>query len=185
MSAAAAAGPALKGAGATGGAGKGGAAGFDASALPLSGPARNGAQAAGKAPGVGTARKVIHRTARVPGVRRGVGSLRGFAAGSLALIALEVLGRRADQFGGFLTFTSTLLEHAVSPDVPAIPWLSKTPPSGGSVSSASGPAGAAVAPVAATAPGTAVVSPVFGLNPSVAYLYGAPLLTEQTPAKGA
>lgn len=167
MSAAAAAPAAGAGLGARA---KGAGQSLDAASLPLSGSTQRGAKRA-KA---GTTAKVARRIARVPAVHSGLGTLRGFAAGSLALIALEVLSRRADQFGGFLAFTATLARHAISPDVPAIPWLSKTPPGGPSPASA-----ASASPAAAQT--QAVVTPVLGLNPNFAYAYSAPLLTEQRP----
>lgn len=51
-------------------------------------------------------------------------SVRGFAAGSLALIALETLVQQgaSDKAGGLLTKSSELLEHVLSATTPGLHW---------------------------------------------------------------
>lgn len=90
-------------------------------------------------------------------------SLRGFAAGSLALIALETLVQdgASSRVGGLLGKSAELVQHVLSPTVPGLHWYASStgPDAANTTGQNSGSSSAVTAAYAPTNPTVAQFQP--------------------------
>ena len=91
-------------------------------------------------------------------------TLRGFAAGTLSLIVLEVLTTHTQAAGGILGGASNLFQSFLSPNVPALHYTGNWPSTAGASSGTAGgatPVSASLGPAHATVvAGTQTGSPI-------------------------